>query len=139
MNKIIQLSIFFFFNIQICSAQVERFKFTWTFHFDIASYSSNCEGGLGLCFVPPNFNFRTVEAGITSEGRNIQFHLNRATINETIERELLSHTQFPIQEGTVLPREASRKLGFTHEVEIKPGNYPLLITDDYITITCLME
>ncbi|MBK7966611.1 MAG: hypothetical protein IPK10_15955 [Bacteroidetes bacterium] len=139
MKKIILLSLYLIFSIQICSAQSERFKFTWTFHFDIASYASNCEGGFGLCFVPPNFNFRTVEAAITSERANIQFHLIRSTIHEDIERELLRLTQFPIPAGITLPTEVSRKLGFAYGVELKSGNYPIQISDDYITITCLME
>ena len=121
------------------SAQVEKFKFTWTFHFDIASYSNNCESGFGLCFIPPKFNLRTVEAGITTEGQGIQFHLNRSSLPEGLERELLRLTQFPIEAGTILPTEVSYKLGIRGEVELKRGFYPLKITDDYISIICLME
>jgi hypothetical protein len=121
------------------SAQVEKFKFTWTFRFEIASYSQDCNSGFGLCFIPPQFNFRTVEAGITLEEQSIQIHINRNSLHENLERELLRLTQFPIAEGTVLPIEVSRKLGLRGEVILKSGYCPLIISDDFISIICLME
>lgn len=121
------------------SAQEEKFKFTWTFHFDIASYSNNCESGFGLCFIPPKFTFRTVEAGITLVEEKIQIHISRNSVHENLERELLRLTQFPIAEGTILPEEVSRKLGFRSEIRLKTGYCPILISDDLITMICLME
>lgn len=121
------------------SAQVEKFKFTWTFHFDIASYSNNCESGFGLCFIPPKFTFRTVEAGITLEEQRIQIHIIRNSMPENLERELQRLTQFPIEEGTTLPTEISRNLGLRGEITLKSGYCQVLITDDFITMICLME
>jgi len=121
------------------SGQVEKLKFTWTFHFDIASYSHDCNSGLGLCFIPPKFNLRTVEAGIVKEGRTIQIHINRNTLPESLERELLRLTQFPIAEGTILPMEIANKLGIRTEVELIPGYYPLLVEEEYIIIKCQIE
>jgi hypothetical protein len=120
-------------------AQAEKFKFTWTFRFEIASYFEDCNSGLGLCFIPPKFFFRTVEAGATKDERSISFHLIRAHLPEDLERELIRITQFPVREGTILPLEISRKLGYSREVELKPGYYPMLVDDEYITIACLVD
>ncbi|MBK9637072.1 MAG: hypothetical protein IPO63_04375 [Bacteroidetes bacterium] len=120
-------------------AQAEKFNFTWTFHFEIASYSQDCNSGFGLCFVPPKFNFRTVEAGVTLEEQKIFIHINRNSLHENFERELLRLTQFPIQAGTTLPEEISRKLGFRSEIVLRSGYCPIKISDDFISIICLME
>ena len=138
-KNIIMLMLILIGIAKTSSAQVEKPKFTWTFHFDIASYANDCESGLGLCFVPPKFNFRTVDAGITLEEQRIQIHINRNTLHENLEKELLRLTQFPIAEGTVLPVDVSRKLGLRDEVILKSGYCPILISDDFISIICLME
>lgn len=138
-KRILFISLLLIGFTQTGFAQAEKFKFTWTFRFEIASYSQDCNSGLGLCFIPPKFHFRTVEAGVTKEERSISFHFIRASIHHELERELSRITQFPIREGTILPLEISRKLGDSSEVELKPGNYPMLIDDEYITITCLVD
>lgn len=138
-KRILFISLLLIGFTQTGFAQAEKFKFTWTFRFEIASYSEDCNSGFGLCFIPPKFFFRTVEAGITKDSRNITFHIIRASIHHDLEQELNRITQFPIREGTILPLDISRKLGFSSEAEIKPGYYPMLIDDEYITITCLVD
>lgn len=140
MKKNILLYLLFLVSIAPpCSAQEEKFNFTWTFHFEIASYSQDCNSGFGLCFIAPKFIFRTVESGITLEEQGIRFHMKRSSLSESLESELIRLSLFPIEEGTVLPLEISRKLGINHEVGLKAGRYPLKITDDYITLFCLTD
>lgn len=136
---ILFISLLLFGFTQTGFAQAEKFKFTWTFRFEIASYAQDCNSGLGLCLIPPKFIFRTVEAGVMKDERNISIHIIRTSIHEDLQRELNQITHFPVREGTILPVEISRKLGYRSEVELKPGYYPLQISDEYITITCLVD
>jgi hypothetical protein len=138
-KRILILSLLLIGFTQIGFAQAEKFNFTWTFHFEIASYAQDCNSGLGLCFIPPKFSFRTVEAGVIMEERVISFHILRASLHEELERELNRITQFPIREGTIIPIEISKKLGYNREIELKPVNSPIQISDDSITITCFVE
>ena len=80
-----------------------------------------------------------MDAGITTKENQIQFHLERSTMHETLENELLHLHQFHIEEETTLPMDITNKIGMMREVTILPGRYPIQISDEYISITCAIE
>jgi hypothetical protein len=137
MKKNILLQLLFLLSFSLtCIAQADRPK--PTFKVKIASPRKDCDGGLNIC-ATVDYNFRQVNAGITTKENQIQFHLERSTMHETLENELLHLHQFHIEEETQLPMDITNKIGMTREVTIIPGRYPIEISDDYISITCAIE
>ena len=138
MKKYILLQILFLLSISFtCIAQADRPK--PTFKVKIASPRKDCDGGLNFCVTYDIYHFRQVDAGITSTENQIQFHLLRSTMNETLENELLHLQSFNMEEEAYLPMDIVNKIGMTREVTIIPGRYPIQISDDYISITCAIE
>ena len=138
MKKYILLQLLFLLSISLtCVAQADRSKITYKVK--IASPQRECEGGLGFCLTFNHYKSREVDAEIVCNTNQIQFHLLRSTMNETLEKELLHLLQFTIEEETQLPMDITTKIGMTREVTIIPGRYPIQISDDYITITCAIE
>ena len=138
MKKNILLQLLFLLSISLtCFAQAERPKPMFTLK--IASPQKDCESSLGYCFIYNHYKSREVNAEIVCHANQIQFHLERSTMHETLENELLHLHQFHIEEETTLPMDITNKIGLTKEVTIIPGRYPIQISDDYITITCAIE
>jgi hypothetical protein len=138
MKKIILLQLLFLLSISLsCVAQADRPK--PTIKVKIASPKKDCDGGINFCVTYDIYHFRQVDAGITLKENQIQFHLLRNTMNETLENELLHLQSFNMEEETQLPMDIVTKIGLTREVTIIPGRYPIQISDDYITITCAIE
>ena len=137
MKKYILLQLLFLLSISFtCVAQADRPK--PIFKVKIASPRKDCDGGLNIC-VTVDYNFRQVNTGITTKENQIQFHLERSTMHETLENELLHLQSFNMEEEAHLPMDIANKIGMTREVTIIPGRYPIQISDDYITITCAIE
>jgi hypothetical protein len=138
MKKIILLQLLFLLSISLtCVAQADRPK--PIFKVKIASPRKDCDSGLNFCVTYDIYHFRQVNAGINVNEHQIQFHLERSTMHETLENELIHLHQFHIEEETTLPMDISSKIGLTSEVTIIPGRYPIQISDDYIAITCAIE
>jgi len=137
MKKNILLPLLFLLGFSLtAAAQTEQPK--PTIKVKIASPRKDCDSGLNFC-ASVDYHFRQVDAGITFKANQIQFHLLRRTMDETLEKELLGLIQFTIEEETHLPFEIVSKIGLTNEVTILPGRYPIDITDDYISISCEIE
>ena len=138
MKKNILLQLLFLLVIShTCVAQADRPK--PTYKVKIASPRKDCESGLNFCVIFDIYHFRQVDAAVTSTENQIQFHLLRSTMHETLENELLHLSKFIIEEETPLPMDIATKIGMAREVTIIPGRYPIQISDDYISISCAIE
>lgn len=137
MKKIILLQILFLFSVSLtCSAQADRPK--PIFKIKIASPRKDCDSGLNFC-ATLEYTFRQANTGITVKENKIQFHLERSTMHESLENELLHLHQFHIEEEATLPMDITNKIGLTREATLIPGRYPIEISDDFISITCAIE
>ncbi len=135
-----------FFTLVLCgiftdtSAQIEKpLRLTVTFSFNIAAPRQDCNSGFGLCFTGVSLKVREVNAGITIVGNTLNIYISRTQIDPQLENELMGLSAFPIVAGTVIPLEIARRAGLHDEIALIPGQYPMLISDEYFIIPCRME
>jgi len=122
------------------AAQIEKpLKLTVTLNFNIAAPRQDCNSGFGLCFTGVSLKVREVNAGLTIVGNTLNIYISRAQIDPQLDNELMGLSAFPIVAGTVIPLEIARKAGLHDEVALIPGQYPMLISDEYFIIPCRME
>ena len=137
MKKHILLQLLFLLGILISHEAISKnTKPIKHFYFKLTSALNLCESGSGICFVYLGSSSRTVEAEITLLEKQIQFNLQRASMSEELERELMQKSRFSIDVETILPMDITRYLRQNTSIEIIPGYYPIEIHDNFITITC---
>lgn len=134
------LTIFLTGILSETAAQIEKpLKLTVTFNFNIAAPRQDCNSGFGLCFTGVSLKVREVNAGLTIVGNTINIYISRAQIDPQLDNEMMGLSAFPILPGTIIPLEIARKAGLHDEVALRPGQYPMLIREEYFIIPCQME
>jgi hypothetical protein len=99
----------------------------------IATESSGCESGIGICFQRV-YDYRTATVGITEVNGKTHLCIERANLNPALSDELMLARSFSFLSDVECDEETTSKFGYYGRLTFLKGNYPIEASENYYII-----
>lgn len=99
----------------------------------IATESSGCESGIGIC-LQPVYHYRTATVGITEVNGKTHLCIERENLDPILYDELSMARSFPIYTDIICDEETTAKFGYTGQLTFQKGIYTIEINENHFII-----
>jgi hypothetical protein len=99
----------------------------------IATESSGCESGIGICFQRV-YDYRTATVGITEVNGKTHLYIERENLDPILSDELSMARSFPIYTDIICDEATTAKFGYTGQLTFLKGIYTIEFNENHIII-----